>query len=254
MQSITAEDVSAASQNSSSRPRAWVIGASSGVGSATCRRIAASGFDLVISSRRRDRLESLASELEESGASVEVVPLDASDRASVEAATSSVLRAGRRLDAFVYASGSNARRRHWRDLSDDDSREMYEVNVLAAMSALTPVIETMRAAGGGTIVLVSSMSSWKIVPHAGVAYASSKAALSAIAQSINSEESASGLRACNLCPGEIDTEFMQHRPEQPSEDRRATMLSPDDVARAVEFVVTSPPNVTIDELVISPCR
>lgn len=180
--------------------------------------------------------------------------MDASDRSSVNFATHSVAVAERRLDAFIYATGSNVKNRHWKDISDDESRDVYEINVLAAMTMLDPVIHGMRTSGGGAIVLVSSMSSWKIVPHAGVAYASSKAALTAIAHSINSEEASAGLRACNLCPGEINTEFMQHRPEQPSDERRATMLTPDDVARAIEFVVTSPPHVTVNELVISPCR
>lgn len=236
------------------RPRAWIIGASSGVGAATCHRLAKSGYDLVLSARRRDRLEDLASTLRPTGAQIEVVPMDATDPRSVASAVNSTLQPGRPIDAFVYASGSNVKNRHWENLSDEDSRDVYAVNVLSAMTTLGPVIERMRASGGGSIVLVTSISSWKIVPHAGVAYASSKAALSAIAQSINSEEARHGLRACNLCPGEIDTEFMQHRQEQPTDDRRATMLAPDDVARAVEFVVTSPPHVTVNELVISPCR
>lgn len=236
------------------RPRAWVLGASSGVGAATCRLLAEGGFDLVISSRRRELLDDLAAELTPLGSAVEVIDFDATDRESTLAAARNVTNADNRLDAFIYSSGMNVRERFWSDLSDEDSRDMYAVNVLAAMTALGPVIERMRDAGGGSIVLVSSISSWKNVPHAGVAYSSSKAALSALAQSINTEEAAAGLRACNLCPGEIDSEFLRHRPEQPSDERRKTMLSPEDVARAVHFVVTSPAHVTLNELVISPCR
>lgn len=236
------------------RPRAWILGASSGVGAATCHRLAQSGFDLVISSRRRSRLEDLAVELRPSGSTVDVIDFDAADREATLAAAKAATESGKRLDAFVYSSGMNVQNRFWNDLVDDESRDMYSVNVLAAMTALGPVIEHMRDAGGGSIVLVSSISSWKNVPHAGVAYASSKAALSALAQSINTEEAAAGLRACNLCPGEIDSEFLRHRPEQPTDERRRTMLSPDDVAKAVHFVVTSPAHVTLNELVISPCR
>lgn len=254
MNTGTVDAISESAEQSFARPRAWIVGASSGVGAATARRLAEDGYDLVISARRQPRLDTLRGELEALGAFVEVVTVDASDRASVEAAINSAGVPERSLDAFIYATGSNVKNRHWKDISDNESRDVYEVNVLSAMTMLGPVIEGMRASGGGAIVLVSSMSSWKIVPHAGVAYASSKAALTAIAYSINSEEAGAGLRACNLCPGEIDTEFMQHRPEQPSDERRATMLTPDDVARAIEFVVTSPPHVTVNELVISPCR
>lgn len=250
----TSEPFSDSVKQSIARPRAWIVGASSGVGAATARRLAKSGYDLVISARRRPRLDALKDELEALGVSVEAIPLDASDRSSVNAAIHSDAVSTRHLDAFVYATGANVKKRHWNGISDNESRDVYETNVLAAMTMLDPVIEGMRTSGGGAIVLVSSMSSWKIVPHAGVAYASSKAALTAIAHSINSEEAGAGLRACNLCPGEIDSEFMQHRPQPPSDERRATMLTPDDVARAIEFVVTSPPHVTVNEMVISPCR
>jgi len=60
------------------------------------------------------------------------------------------------------------------------------------------------------------------------------------------------VRACHLCPGDVDTDFLLQRPNVPDADARSVMLSAQDVARAVQFVLDAPPHVRIDELVISP--
>ena len=121
-----------------------------------------------------------------------------------------------------------------------------------SVSLIDVVLPGLRARGGGQIVVVSSYSAWRFSPHAGVAYTASKTALAAICASLNAQEAGSGIRACHLCPGDVDTDFLALRPQAPDAEARQVMLSPDDVARAVLFVLNSPPHVRIDELVISP--
>jgi len=87
---------------------------------------------------------------------------------------------------------------------------------------------------------------------AGVAYSASKSALRALCQTLNAQEAAHGVRACHLCPGDVDTDFLSLRPQVPGNEARSVMLRPDDVGRAVSFVLQSPPWVRVDELVISP--
>jgi NADP-dependent 3-hydroxy acid dehydrogenase YdfG len=101
-------------------------------------------------------------------------------------------------------------------------------------------------------VVVSSYSAWRFTPYAGVAYSASKSALAALCQTINAQEAGNGVRACHLCPGDVDTDFLQLRPVVPGAAAREVMLTADDVGRAVRFVLDSPPHVRIDELVISP--
>jgi NADP-dependent 3-hydroxy acid dehydrogenase YdfG len=120
------------------------------------------------------------------------------------------------------------------------------------VSLIDVVLPGMRARGGGQIVVVSSYSAWRFVPYAGVAYTASKSALAAICGSLNAQEAASGIRACHLCPGDVDTDLLEQRPQVPGAEARRKMLTPNDVARAVLFVLDSPPHVRIDELVISP--
>ena len=100
--------------------------------------------------------------------------------------------------------------------------------------------------------MVSSYAAWRFSPHSGVAYAASKTALMSLCATLNEQEATSGVRACHLCPGDVDSDFLALRPNVPDEDARAEMLTPEDVARAVLFVLQSPPHVRIDELVISP--
>jgi NADP-dependent 3-hydroxy acid dehydrogenase YdfG len=85
-----------------------------------------------------------------------------------------------------------------------------------------------------------------------VAYSASKTALASLCQSLNAQEAASGVRACHLCPGDVDTDFLAQRPEVPGAEARTAMLTAQDVARAVQFVLDSPAHVRVDELVISP--
>ena len=78
--------------------------------------------------------------------------------------------------------------------------------------------------------MVSSYSGWRFSPYAGVAYSASKTALAAVCQTLNAQEAGHGVRACHLCPGDVDTDFLELRPKVPGADARAAMLTPDDVA------------------------
>jgi NADP-dependent 3-hydroxy acid dehydrogenase YdfG len=129
---------------------------------------------------------------------------------------------------------------------------IVDTNLTAVVKLIDAVLPGMRARGGGQIVVVSSYSAWRFSPHAGVAYTASKAALAEICASLNGQEAASRIRACHLCPGDVDTDLLEQRPQVPDAAARTVMLSPDDVARAVLFVLDSPPDVRVDELVISP--
>src|SRR5690606_38390323 len=110
----------------------------------------------------------------------------------------------------------------------------------------------MRAAGSGTIVVISSWAGWRLLPVSGVAYGASKQGLSPMVELINHEEGHHGIRATLLCPGEVATPMMKQRPKPPSEADLATMLIPEDIASAVRYVVTAPMRVCINEMVVSP--
>jgi NADP-dependent 3-hydroxy acid dehydrogenase YdfG len=130
--------------------------------------------------------------------------------------------------------------------------EVIATNLNAVLRMVDAVLPDLRARGGGQVVVISSYAAWRFTPYAGVAYSAGKSALAAVCQTLNAQEATHGIRACHLCPGDVDTEFLRLRPEAPGAEDRSVMLSPDDVGRAVRFVLESPPSVRIDELVISP--
>jgi NADP-dependent 3-hydroxy acid dehydrogenase YdfG len=235
------------SKHTSSR-HIWITGAGSGTGKATAVALAP-GNVVALSGRRVPELEATAELVERAGGSAIVVPLDVSDPAAVASAAVSIGR----IDDLVLAAGANVRTRFWADQTMEEFQRIVATNLTGVVAAIDASLTGLRLSHG-SVVVVSSFSAWGNSPHAGVSYAASKTALRAICRSLNEQEAASAVRACHLCPGEIDSELLQTRPTVPTDDARALMLAPEDVARAIRFVVEGPPNVRIDELVITPVR
>ena len=133
-----------------------------------------------------------------------------------------------------------------------DFEAIVATNLTAVARAIDAVLPGMRDAGGGTVVVVSSYAGWTPTANSGVAYSASKTALGSLCLQLNRQEGGRGIRATHLCPGDVDSDFLAMRPEVPDARARERMLRPEDVARAIRFVLESPPHVRIDELVITP--
>ena len=229
----------------------WVTGAGSGMGRAAAIA-AAPGRRVALSGRRPEPLAETAAQIERAGGEALVLPLDARDGAAVAAAHAAIRSAWGGVDDLVLSAGLNTPQRTWADQSIAAVEEVIATNLTAVARAVDAVLPDLRARGGGQVVVVSSYAAWRFTPYAGVAYSASKTALASLCQSLNAQEAEHGVRACHLCPGDVDTDFLEHRPVVPGAESRAVMLTAEDVGRAVLFVLDSPPHVRIDELVISP--
>lgn len=231
----------------------WVVGGGSGVGRSTAVSAAAQGYRVAVSGRRPDALEETAQLVRAvGGTDCLIVPLDVGDPDSVSTAQSRVAAQLGTVTSLVYAAGVNDPQRFWSDQSMTRFEEIVQINLISAARLTDAVLPGMRSAGAGTIVFISSYAGWNFQPGAGVAYSASKTAIGTLCKTINAQEGERGIRACNLCPGDIDTDFLSMRPSVPDAAARLGMLKPDDVAAAVQFVLDAPPAVRIDELVISP--
>ena len=230
----------------------WVTGAGSGIGRAAAVAAAASGSRVALSGRRSGPLDETARLVAEVGGQPLTLPLDASDPEAVRRAHQQIVASWPDVSDLVLAAGANTPQRYWQNQSMSEFERILATNLTAVVQLIDVVLPGLRARGGGQIVVVSSYSAWRFSPHAGVAYTASKSALAAICTSLNAQEAGYGIRACHLCPGDVDTDFLALRPQLPDAEARELMLSPDDVARAVMFVLDSPPHARIDELVISP--
>jgi NADP-dependent 3-hydroxy acid dehydrogenase YdfG len=246
MQQVDAED-----HGGGRAPVVWVTGGGSGMGRASALSAASQGWRVAVSGRRADRVQAVVREVADSGGEVLALPGDVRSLEDVTACASAIEQAWGRLDGLVLAAGLNAPRRAWKDQDLAELTDIVDTNLLAVARVVQVALPQLRRRAG-TVVVVSSYAGWRFSPGAGVAYSASKTALASLCQSLNAQEADAGVRACHLCPGDVDTDFLAQRPEVPGAEARSVMLTADDVARAVQFVLDSPPHVRIDELVISP--
>ena len=228
----------------------WVSGAGSGMGRASAVELARAGRRIALSGRRMQALEETAALVREAGGDALVLPLDVG-RDDASAAVDRIVQEWGRIDALVLAAGLNAPNRMWANQDIDEFERIIQTNTVGVARLVAAALPALRQAGG-VVVVISSYSGWTYSPMAGVAYGASKTALGVLTRSINTQEAGSGVRACHLCPGDVDSDFLALRPNVPDAAARAAMLSPADVARAVKFVVDAPAHVRVDELVISP--
>jgi NADP-dependent 3-hydroxy acid dehydrogenase YdfG len=230
----------------------WVVGGGSGMGKAIAVAAADGGWQVAITGRRADAVSECAHAIRDAGGRALEVPADARDSASLTQAHEKIVAQWGRVTAVVLAAGLNTPKRNWADQGMEEFAAIVDTNLTSVARAIDLVLPGMRSAGQGSIVVISSRAAWRFSPGSGVAYMTSKTGLSALVASLNDQERANGVKACHLCPGDVDTDFLSMRPEVPNQAQRSQMLSPDDVARAVQFVLDSPKHVRIDELALSP--
>lgn len=229
----------------------WVTGAGSGMGRAAAVRAAAAGWRVALTGRRVGALRETAAQVEAAGGTAVIAQADVQDLDSLRDAYDTIRENDGSLSALVLAAGLNAPKRSWADQSMDEFQRIVQTNLTAVAATIDFALPELRRTAG-TVVVVSSVAGWRFAANAGVAYSASKSALAALCASLNAQETASGVRACHLCPGDVDTDFLALRPQVPGDEARSVMLTADDVARAVQFVLDSPAHVRINELVITP--
>jgi NADP-dependent 3-hydroxy acid dehydrogenase YdfG len=226
---------------------AIITGASSGIGAATARALAAAGFQVVLGARRLDRLAAVAAET--GGVAL---PLDVTDPDSVasfvaEAPPSRVLvnnAGGARGLAPVGAADED----HW--------RWMWETNVLGTLRMTKALLPTLAASGNGHVVTVTSVAAYEVYDN-GAGYTSAKHAQSALHRTLRGEHLGQPIRFTEILPGLVETEFSVARFEG-DEDRAAgvyaglTPLTAEDVADTIAYAVTRPPHMNVDQIVLKP--
>jgi NADP-dependent 3-hydroxy acid dehydrogenase YdfG len=229
-----------------------VTGASSGNGAATALAFAEAGAHLTLVARRQQHLEDVARRVRAHGVEALVRPMDVADRAAAEACVADTRERFGRLDVVAYCAGMNTPRRNLRDLEPEEWRRVMDVNLDGAYYFTRAALPSLRAAGGGSIVIVGSIGGLVADEGGGVAYCASKFGVTALAQSINSEERRHGIRACAIQAGEVDTPLLEHRAAPPPAELRPLMLRSEDVAAAILYAASQPRWVNVEEIVILP--
>lgn len=186
--------------------RALVTGASSGIGEAFARALAARGDDLVVVARDADRLDALANEVgERHGLACEVLAADLTDREALEGVAARVVDEASPVDLLVNNAGFGTSGRFARLPFEAERREV-ELNVVALHRLTHAAVTAMIPRGHGGVINVSSIGGYQ--PSPGFAtYGGTKAFVSSFTQAIHEELLGTGVKAMVVCPGLTRTEF-----------------------------------------------
>src|SRR5512132_67259 len=231
---------------------AVVTGAGSGVGRAIALKFANEGWNVALVSRRAETLsDTVALADSKSRGRFASFPCDVTDPAAVDAMGRAVLDRFDTVDVLVNAAGINVPRRSFEVLSLDDWHAVLATNLHGAYYCVRAFLPAMRAQQTGTIVNINSDVGKIARELAGPAYVSSKFALRGLTQQINAEERRHGVRACSICPRDVNTPLLDKRPQPPTAEARAAMIQPEDMAALVWLVTTLPPRAIVEEISLS---
>ncbi|WP_327681500.1 SDR family oxidoreductase [Streptomyces sp. NBC_00467] len=235
-------------------PVAVITGASSGIGAATARGLASAGYHVVVTARRKDRIEALAAELVAAGHRATAYALDVTDRPAVDAFAASLDRcdvlvnnAGGALGADPVATGDPA-----------DWRQMFEVNVIGTLHTTQALLPALTGSGDGTVVILSSTAGLSTY-EGGAGYVAAKHGEHVLAETLRLEIVGTPVRVIEVAPGMVRTEEFATTRFRGDTDKAAKVyagvaepLTADDVADTITWAVTRPSHVNIDLLVVRP--
>jgi NADP-dependent 3-hydroxy acid dehydrogenase YdfG len=230
---------------------AVVTGGGSGVGKAVAALFLHEGAKVVIAGRDAAKLATAAGELG-GGERLAHFATDVTVAAQCDALVRQATERFGRVDIFVNNAGMNLKARTLRELTPEAWDGMIRVNLDGAFYCTRAVLPQMLERKNGVIVNVVSVAGKRANPLGGAAYVAAKFGMGALGLVLSNEEKDSGVRVSNVYPGEIDTPILEHRPKPVTEEQRAVILKPEDVAEAVLFVASLPPHVSVPELVIKP--
>jgi NADP-dependent 3-hydroxy acid dehydrogenase YdfG len=234
-----------------------ITGASSGIGRACAVEFAKHGSHLLLTARRKDRLDALAGDLAKAhGIGVHTVQLDVRRNTDVQAVFASLPDRWKQIDILVNNAGLARGLAKLHEGRTEDWDEMIDTNVKGLLYATRAVLPAMVGRNSGHIINIGSIAGQQTYPMGNV-YAASKYAVNGLTQGLRMDLLGTAVRVSTVDPGLVQTEFSEVRFRGDRERASKTYagmspLRPEDVAEAVIFCATRPPHTTIAQLVIMP--
>jgi len=229
-----------------------ITGASSGIGAATARKLAAGGAKLLLGARRTDRLESLAAEIVAAGGTAELRRLDVTDRADMAAFVQAAKDRWGRVDVIVNNAGvmplsplNAGKVEEW--------DRMIDVNIRGVLNGIAAGLPLMEAQGSGQFVNIASIGAHAVFPTAAV-YCATKYAVWAISEGLRQETDK--IRVTVISPGTTESELADTITHEGSAEGmkafRAITIPPGAIADAIAYAVSQPPGVDVSEMIVRP--
>lgn len=229
-----------------------ITGASSGIGEAAARLIAAKGAHVVLGARRVDRLEALATDIAAQGGSVRFRALDVTNACDLQGFADFAKAAFGAIDVIINNAGvmplsplASLKLSEW--------DQMLDVNVRGVLYGIAAVLPTMQAQGHGHVINISSIGGLSVSPTAAV-YCATKFAVRAISDGLRQETDC--LRVTVVCPGVVTSELADSITDATAREAmnsfREVALAPDAIARALVYAIEQPDDVDVSEIVVRP--
>lgn len=229
-----------------------ITGASSGIGEAAARYLAARGASVVLGARRTDRLAALARQIEQAGGQVRYRSLDVTRLDEMQDFVAFARAELGRVDVLVNNAGVMPLS-PLASLKVDEWNRMIDVNIRGVLHGVAACLPLMNEQGSGQIINIASVGAHKVSPTAAV-YCATKYAVWAISEGLRQETDK--LRVTTICPGVVESELADtiSDPAERAEiqQMREVALKPDAIARAIAYAMAQPADVAVNEIVVRP--
>ncbi|MCH5555472.1 SDR family oxidoreductase [Pseudomonas syringae] len=229
-----------------------ITGASSGIGEAAARLIAAKGAHVVLGARRIERLQTLAADIEAQGGSARFRALDVTDALDMQAFADFATHEFGKIDVIINNAGIMPLS-PLAALKIAEWNQMLDVNVRGVLHGIAAVLPSMQAQGHGQIINISSIGGLAVSPTAAV-YCATKFAVRAISDGLRQETDK--IRVTVVCPGVVESELADSISDETARDAmkafRKVALEPDAIARALVYAIEQPDGVDVSEIVVRP--
>ena len=230
----------------------WMTGAGTGIGKAGALMFAQEGAAVALIGRRRDKLDEVAAEIQAIGGKAAVEALDVADRKKVGEAGERLLKRLGRVDILVNNAGLNVVNRRLNEIAAEDWDYILAVNLTGAFNMVQAAMPTMRNQKDGLIINIASTAAKRVSGVAGIAYSASKFGMLGMSLSLTQEAWKFGIRACCLCPDDVNTPIMARRKVKYPPEVLEQFIQPEDLAETMRFVALMPRRTSIPEMLIYP--
>ena len=230
-----------------------ITGASSGIGEAAARFLAAGGAKIVIGARRTERLATIAADIRKSGGEVETVSVDVTRRGDLEALVGKAQQTFGRIDVLISNAGLMPLS-PLDQLKVDEWDRMVDVNIKGVLYGIAAALPVFRKQESGHFINVSSVAGHRIAPN-GAVYSATKFAVRALSEGLRQEVGAN-IRVTIISPGAVESELAETISDealrQRIHDYRKMAIPAEAIARAMAFAIGEPADVDINEILVRP--
>lgn len=233
-----------------------ITGATSGIGQAAARKFAASGWNLILTGRREDRLKSLSDEIQqEHNINIRTLTFDVRDLAEVDRAMNQLESDEVVVDVLLNNAGLAVGKNTFQEGVIDDWERMIDTNIKGLMYMSRKVVPWMVNRGSGHIINVGSTAGKEVYPGGNV-YCATKFAVDALTKGMRIDLLPHGIKVSQIAPGMVETEFslVRFKGDVKKADQVYQGFQPlrsEDVAEVIHYMATLPPHVCMNDVVLT---